>query len=118
MPDTHGAPSVVLDCLGSPSRRAVLQLLRGGERSVRELTDALPVSQPAVSQHLAALRGAGLVQVREEGARRLYSVDLDALGEVRAWVDSFWDDVLTAFTDHLAQTSPTTSAQPTILEDQ
>lgn len=108
-----------LDCLGSPTRRAVLQLLRDGERSVRELTDDLPVSQPAVSQHLAALREAGLVRVREDGARRLYSVDLGALGEVRAWVDSFWDDVLTAFADHLAAGQPPepgTTTEPTTTE--
>jgi DNA-binding transcriptional ArsR family regulator len=90
---------LALDALGSPTRRAVLVLLRDGEHAVAELTDSLPVSQPAVSQHLRALRAAGLVRVRSEGARRLYSVDLDALAEVRAWVDSFWDDVLTAFAE-------------------
>src|SRR6478752_3667100 len=61
----------VLDALGDPTRRAVLELLRGGEHSVRELTDATVVSQPAVSQHLRVLRDAGLVTVRAEGTRRL-----------------------------------------------
>ncbi len=89
-----------LDAIGDPTRRRVLELLRSGERTVRELTDELPVSQPAVSQHLGVLRAAGLVRVRPDGPRRLYSVDRDGLGEVRAWVDSFWDDVLTAFVDH------------------
>ena len=69
-------------------------------RSVRELTNALDVSQSAVSQHLRALREAGLVAARPVGARRLYRVDRDGLGEVRAWVDSFWDDILTAFAAH------------------
>lgn len=90
----------VLDALGDPTRRAVLELLRGGERSVRELTDATSVSQPAVSQHLRVLREAGLVTVRAEGTRRLHRVDLDGLSGVRAWVDRFWDDALTAFVAH------------------
>jgi DNA-binding transcriptional ArsR family regulator len=90
----------VLDALGDPTRRAVLELLRGGERSVRELTDATAVSQPAVSQHLRVLRDAGLVTVRPEGARRIYRVDLDGLTGLRAWVDRFWDDALAAFVAH------------------
>jgi DNA-binding transcriptional ArsR family regulator len=92
--------ALALDALGDPTRRRVLELLHGGERTVRELTDALPVSQPAVSQHLRVLREAGLVTARPEGARRIYRVDLDGLAEVRAYVDSFWDDVLTAFVRH------------------
>src|SRR6185503_8635576 len=90
----------VLDALGDPTRRAVLELLRGGEHSVRELTDATVVSQPAVSQHLRVLRDAGLVTVRAEGTRRLYRVDLDGLAGLRAWVDRFWDDALAAFVAH------------------
>lgn len=90
----------VLDALGDPTRRTVLTLLRGGERSVREITDATAVSQPAVSQHLRVLRDAGLVTVRPVGARRLYRVDLDGLAGLRAWVDRFWDDALTAFVTH------------------
>ena len=90
----------VLDALGDPTRRAVLELLRGGERSVRELTDATAVSQPAVSQHLRVLRDAGLVTVRAEGTRRLHAVDLDGLAGLRAWVDAFWDDALAAFVAH------------------
>jgi DNA-binding transcriptional ArsR family regulator len=90
----------VLDALGDPTRRAVLELLRGGEQSVRELTDATAVSQPAVSQHLRVLRDAGLVTVRPEGTRRLYRVDLDGLAGLRAWVDGFWDDALSAFVTH------------------
>ncbi len=89
-----------LDVIGDPQRRRILELLGGRERTVRELTDALPISQPAVSQHLKVLHGAGLVTRRPEGARNLYAVDLDGLGEVRAWVDGFWDDVLDAFVAH------------------
>ena len=90
----------VLDALGDPTRRAVLELLRGGEQSVRALTDATEVSQPAVSQHLRVLRDAGLVTVRPQGTRRLYRVDLDGLAGLRAWVDGFWDDALAAFVAH------------------
>ena len=85
----------ILDALGDPTRRALLELLRGGELSVRELTDATAVSQPAVSQHLRVLRDAGLVTVRPDGARRL-----DGLTGLRAWVDRFWDDALAAFVAH------------------
>ncbi|MEI2776977.1 MAG: metalloregulator ArsR/SmtB family transcription factor [Tetrasphaera sp.] len=93
--------AAAFDCLGSPTRRALLELLRDRELSVRELTDALPISQPAVSQHLKALRGAGLVTSRDHGAARLYRVDLAGMTQVRAWVDSFWDDVLAAFVAHV-----------------
>ena len=92
-----------LDALGDPTRRAVLELLRGGERSVREITDDTDVSQPAVSQHLRVLRDAGLVAVRPEGTRRLYSVRPDGLSALRAWVDGFWDDALAAFAAHVEE---------------
>lgn len=97
--------------MGDPSRRALLELLRGGERTVRELTDAVPVSQSAVSQHLKVLRDAGLVAVRAEGTRRLYRVELDGLSTVRAYVDRFWDGVLDAFTT-FADASPPSPDDP------
>ncbi|MFN0284633.1 MAG: ArsR/SmtB family transcription factor [Kineosporiaceae bacterium] len=87
----------VLDALGDPTRRRVLALLRGGERTVADLTGALPVTQSAVSQALRVLRDAGLVADRPEGRRRYYRVERDALAAVRLWVDAFWDDVLDAF---------------------
>ncbi len=106
--------SLALDALGDPTRRRLLELLHaGGERTVRDLTDALPVSQPAVSQHLKVLREAGLVDARPEGARRLYRVDLDGLAQVRAYVDAFWDDVLTAFVRHAESTQAAPPARPT-----
>jgi DNA-binding transcriptional ArsR family regulator len=90
-----------LDACADPTRRAVLTALRHGPRSVGEIAAELPVSQSAVSQHLRVLREAGLVQSRPQGTRRLYSVDLDGLGEVRAWFDQFWDDALGAFSRHV-----------------
>ncbi|MEZ5092601.1 ArsR/SmtB family transcription factor [Nocardioides sp.] len=88
---------VVLDALGVPTRRAVLELLQGGEHTVRELTDAVEVSQPAVSQHLKVLADAGLVRSRPSGARRLYRIDPDGFAELRVWVDRFWDEALSEF---------------------
>ena len=107
---------VALDALGDSTRRRVLDLLRADERSVKELTDALDISQPAVSQHLRALREAGLVAARPVGARRLYRVDRDGLGEVRAWVDSFWDEVLTAFAAHTSVAATAREDSPTAKE--
>jgi DNA-binding transcriptional ArsR family regulator len=92
--------SAALAVLHDPTRRRVLELLRDGERSVRELTDQTTVTQPAVSQHLRVLREAGLVVARPEGTRRMYRVDPSGLSAVRAWVDSFWDDALAAFVAH------------------
>jgi DNA-binding transcriptional ArsR family regulator len=108
---------LVLDALGDPTRRRVLALLRGSERTVADLTAALPVTQSAVSQHLRVLRDAGLVTDRPDGRRRYYRVERDALVAVRAWVDAFWDDVLGAFAayaDHLPdQTSlPDDTSRP------
>ena len=95
------ANEAAMDAIGNSTRRTVLEILRTGEQTVRELTDALPVTQSAISQHMRVLREAGLVNVRGVGTRRLYSVDLDGLAEVRAWVDGFWDDVLAAFVAHV-----------------
>ncbi len=95
--------AVALDALGDPTRRAVLELLRDGERSVRDITDHTAVSQPAVSQHLRVLRDAGLVDVRPAGTRRLYRVRPDGFADLRAWVDGFWDDALVAFVVHVEE---------------
>jgi DNA-binding transcriptional ArsR family regulator len=96
-----------------PTRQAVLTALRHGPRSVGEIAEGLPVSQSAVSQHLRVLREAGLVRSEAAGTRRLYSVDLDGLGELRAWFDRFWDDALEAFAHHVERTHPTGPATST-----
>lgn len=85
--------------LADPTRRAIVERLRLGPASVSELTDELPVSQPAVSQHLRVLREARLVERRSDGARRIYRLDGQGLAELRDYVESFWDDVLAAFQD-------------------
>lgn len=86
-----------MDALGDGTRRLILERLRGGPRAVGELAAELPVSRPAVSQHLRVLKEAGLVTERRNGTRRLYRVDTDGLADVRDYLDSFWTDVLAAF---------------------
>ena len=87
----------VLDALGVPTRRAVLELLREGPRAVVDIAAELPVSRPAVSQHLRVLKGAGLVTERTDGTRHLYRVDTDGLTALRTYLESFWTDALAAF---------------------
>jgi DNA-binding transcriptional ArsR family regulator len=86
-----------MDALGDPTRRAIFERLRSGPRAVGELADELPVSRPAVSQHLRVLKEAGLVTERRNGTRRLYRVDPDGLAELRAYFDEFWNEALAAF---------------------
>jgi DNA-binding transcriptional ArsR family regulator len=86
-----------LHSLSDPTRRRVFERLRAGPQSVGVLARGLPVSRPAVSQHLKVLKGAGLVKERAEGTRRVYYIDPDGLGELRRWLDEFWDDALRAF---------------------
>ena len=86
-----------MDALGDGTRRLILERLRGGPRTVGELAAELPVSRPAVSQHLRVLKEAGLVTERRNGTRRLYRVDTEGLAEVRDYLESFWTDVLAAF---------------------
>ena len=90
---------LALQCLSDPTRRRIFERLRGGPRSVGVLARGLPVTRPAVSQHLRALKNAGLVADRPEGAKRIYYIDPHGLGELRRWLDGFWDDALTAFKD-------------------
>jgi DNA-binding transcriptional ArsR family regulator len=80
-----------------PTRRAILERLRAGPRSVGELADGLPVSRPAVSQHLRVLKQARLVSEARAGTRRIYRLDPAGAGELRAWADRFWDDALAAY---------------------
>src|ERR1700726_126674 len=87
----------VLQCLSDPTRRRGFERLRSGPQSVGVLAKGLPVSRPAVSQHLKVLKEAGLVIDRSEGARRVYYIDPDGLGELRRWLDQFWDGALEAF---------------------
>lgn len=83
--------------LADPTRREVFERLAAGPRSVGDLAEGLPVSRPAVSQHLKVLKEAGLVSDHPEGTRRVYQIDPQGLGQMRAWLDRFWDAALAAF---------------------
>ena len=91
-----------LQCLSDPTRRQVFERLRAGPQSVGSLARGLPVSRPAVSQHLKVLKDAGLVTDRAEGTRRVYYIDPDGLGELRQWIDRFWNDSLKSFESEVA----------------
>ena len=91
------AYETALAVLADPTRRQVFERLRTGSRPVNKLAKGLPVSRPAVSQHLKVLKDAGLVEERSEGVRRIYSLRREGLLELREWLDSFWDDALDAF---------------------
>ncbi len=85
--------------LADPTRREIFERLARRPRPVGELAEGLPVSRPAVSQHLKVLSDAGLVTATKDGSRRLYSVDPRALDGMRSYLDRFWSDALAAFED-------------------
>jgi len=86
-----------LATLADPTRRLLMERLRAGPRAVGDLARGLPISRPAVSQHLKVLKEARLVNDRAEGTRRVYQIDPHGLGEIRRWLDQFWDASLAAF---------------------
>jgi DNA-binding transcriptional ArsR family regulator len=86
-----------LVALADPTRRRVFERLKFGPQPVSVIARGMPVSRPAVSQHLKALKEAGLVADRPEGTRRVYFIDPQGLGELRRWLDQFWDEALAAF---------------------
>lgn len=92
------------EALAEPNRRRILDVLRDGERPAGDLVDALAISQPGVSKHLKLLREAGLVRMRAEGQRRLYSVEARGLAELDAWLAPYrraWAERLDALEAHL-----------------
>lgn len=91
------ANALAFSALADPTRRLVFERLEQGPMAVGDLAHGLPVSRPAVSQHLKVLKDAGLVTDQAEGARRVYQIDPRGLGEMRAWLDRFWDVALEAF---------------------
>ncbi len=93
----------VLDALGDRTRRSIIRRLRQGPSSVGELAAALPVSRPAVSQHLTVLRRSGLVSYDELGTRNVYRLDPAGLAELRSWLDSFWETALDRYADRVRQ---------------
>jgi DNA-binding transcriptional ArsR family regulator len=95
----------VLDALGDRTRRQIVHRLRAGPASVGELASALPVSRPAVSQHLTVLRRSGLVSYSEHGTRNVYRLDPAGLGELRAWLDDFWATALDSYAQRVRDDS-------------
>ena len=83
--------------LADPTRRQVFERLKSGPLSVGRIAQELPVSRPAVSQHLKVLKEAGLVEEEAQGTRRIYHIDPKGLAALRAWLDQFWDLALEAF---------------------
>jgi DNA-binding transcriptional ArsR family regulator len=91
--------SVAFTALSEPMRVAIMERLARRPMAVVELAEELPVSRPAVSQHLKVLKEAALVDVRAEGTRRVYRIDPAGLGTLRAWLDQHWDRSLAAFAE-------------------
>ena len=86
------------DALGDPNRRAIVEQLRAGDRSVQELADALPISRPAVSRHLKLLKDAGLVVEEPRGARRIYRLHDEGVRAVRDYLERVWRESAARFT--------------------
>ena len=86
-----------MNALGDPTRRAIFERLAAAPMAVGELAGELPVSRPAVSQHLRVLKDAGLVRERAFGTRRVYRLDPDGVGALRSYFDRFWDQALADF---------------------
>jgi DNA-binding transcriptional ArsR family regulator len=96
-----------LSALGDPTRRAIFERLRTRPSAVGELAAGLPVSRPAVSQHLRVLKDAGLVADEQVGTRRVYRVEPDGLAALRDWVDGFWKDALASFQNAVEEQAST-----------
>lgn len=88
---------IALNALGDPTRRQLFDRLRDGPCSVGALAEGMPISRPAVSQHLKILKEAGLVSDEARGARRVYWVNRDGLAGLKSWLEGFWDDGLEAY---------------------
>ena len=88
-----------LTALADPTRRAILELLRHGPLSVGELAEGMPVSRPAVSQHLAVLREANLVREERVGTRHIYRAEAEGLAALKRYLEDVWGDVLGQFAD-------------------
>ncbi len=100
----------MLEALGDPTRRAIFEYLGEGPSAVGELADRLPVSRPAVSQHLKVLKESGLVRDVADGTRRIYRLDPQGLAELREYLERFWNVALVSFKHRVEQDDGTTKA--------
>jgi DNA-binding transcriptional ArsR family regulator len=103
-----------LSALGDPTRRLIFETLAAGPCSVGELAGRLPVSRPAVSQHLRTLKDAGLVTDRAAGTRRIYQVDPAGVARLRRYLDNIWSDALAAFAVDVSAAAGQPAADPTV----
>jgi len=92
-----------LTALADPTRRHIFEALRDQPKTVGELALTQPVSRPAVSQHLKVLQSAQLVSVKPKGNKRLYAIKHEGLEELRSYLDSFWSDVLSAYSSEISK---------------
>jgi DNA-binding transcriptional ArsR family regulator len=99
-PNIDGA----IGLLGDPNRRAIFELLARRPSAVGEIAGQLPISRPAVSQHLKTLKDGGLVVSRPDGNRRVYSLDPHGVAAMRAWLDGVWEQALAGFQKFAEQT--------------
>jgi DNA-binding transcriptional ArsR family regulator len=94
---SDGLHRAALDALGDPNRRAIVELLSRGGKSVQQIADQLPISRPAVSRHLRLLKGAGLVRDRAEGTRHVYELRDEGVAAIRAYFAEVWDRAIPRF---------------------
>jgi DNA-binding transcriptional ArsR family regulator len=98
--------STALIALGDPSRQAIVERLAGGPLAVSELAAQLPISRPAVSQHLKVLAEAGVVGYRAVGTKRVYHLDLAAISAIKVYLDGFWHHGMSSFAAFADDTAP------------
>jgi DNA-binding transcriptional ArsR family regulator len=91
--------------LADPTRRQIFERLAKGPQPVGKLAQGLPISRPAVSQHLATLKAAGLVTDQAQGARRIYRIDPKGLAAIRIWLDQFWTEALDDYATEVERSS-------------
>src|SRR5262245_11106591 len=106
MSKRSSSAAAALAALADPTRRELFERLRSGPRAVGELASGVTVSRPAVSQHLAVLKAAGLVRDTAAGTRRVYEIDPKGLGAIRAWLDDMWGGALHSFASDLENKDP------------
>jgi DNA-binding transcriptional ArsR family regulator len=97
LPSPAESPGDPFEALGDSNRREILRLLSGGDKPVREIAAAMPISRPAVSRHLRLLKDAGLVTEHAEGTRRIYHLHEQGLQAVQAYLEGVWGDAATRF---------------------
>ena len=96
----------VLEALADPTRREIVERLRRAPSAVTALAETIPVTRPAISQHLRVLREVGLVEFDRAGTRNVYRLRPEGLGPLREWLEDFWQDALDAFAAYANQTDP------------